>query len=93
MLHFHNTFAVAPWRIMTSGHKTGSAHNSTIHYPICLIFLILHEGSALNTSLRQFCIIPIAPLVVMKQEVLITGPYIILLTRDLSHLMKVARSL
>ena len=43
---------MTPWRILTSRHETGSAHNSSIHYPICPIFLMLHEGSVLNTFPR-----------------------------------------
>ena len=93
MFYFQNTLAVTPWRILTSRHETGSAHYSSIHCPICPIFLMLHEGSVLNTSVHWICIILIAPLVVVKQEVLITPPFIILFLRDFSHLMKVARSL
>ena len=54
MLHFQLSLAVAPWRILMFRHETGSAHNSSIHYPICPIFLMLHEASVLNTFLRVF---------------------------------------
>ena len=53
MLIFQITFAMAPWRILMLRHKTGSLHNSSIHYLTCLMFLMLHEASALNTYVHQ----------------------------------------
>ena len=91
MLIFQITFAMAPWRILMLRHKTGSLHNSFIHYPICPIFLMLHDGSVLNTSVCQFCVILIASLVV-KWKVLINPPYFIRFLRRFSRLMNVACS-
>ena len=52
---------MAPRRISTFHHKTGSPHNFYIHYPICLTFLTLHQGSVLNSSVSQYGVTLIAP--------------------------------
>ena len=130
MLIFQITFVMASWRILMLRHKTGSLHNSSIYFPTCLIFLMLHEGSVLNTcasllrhtystpsgetvsphnsyiyypicakllridegcildtTMRPFCVM-ISRLVV-KQEVIITPPYIIRFVRYFSCFMMV----